>query len=90
MDSSTSIGQYTKSDIKVYPNPNNGQFTLELSEKPQDKLHLSISNTLGQLIYSKELNSSNNAISLDGVDKGIYIMSLTSPTQSLKTRIVID
>ncbi|MAD50171.1 MAG: hypothetical protein CMC95_02560, partial [Flavobacteriales bacterium] len=44
----------------------------------------------GQLIYSKELNSSNNAISLDGVDKGIYIMSLTSPTQSLKTRIVID
>jgi hypothetical protein len=90
LDSSTSIGQYTKSDIKVYPNPNNGQFTLELSEKPQDKLHLSISNTLGQLIYSKELNSSNNAISLDGVDKGIYIMSLTSPTQSLKTRIVID
>ena len=90
LDSSTSIGQYTKSDIKVYPNPNNGQFTLELSEKPQDKLHLSISNTLGQVIYSKELNSSNNAISLDGVDKGIYIMSLTSPTQSLKTRIVID
>jgi hypothetical protein len=53
-------------------------------------LNHSFSNTLGQLIYSKELNSSNNAISLDGVDKGIYIMSLTSPTQSLKTRIVID
>ena len=90
LDTTTTIAQYKKSDVKVYPNPNNGLFTLELSEKPQGDLHLSISNTLGQLIHSQKITSASNTISLDGVDKGIYIMNLSSSSHSIKTRIVVD
>lgn len=90
LDSSVSINQFIKSDIKVYPNPNNGQFTLELGKKPQGKLNLTISNTLGQIIHKQQLTRTTNTIDLANVEKGIYIMDLFSPTQSFKTRIVID
>ncbi|MBL6663416.1 MAG: fibronectin type III domain-containing protein [Flavobacteriales bacterium] len=85
-----SISQFSKSDIKVYPNPNNGQFTLELSDKPQSQLNLTISNALGQIVHQQQLISITNSIDLANVNKGIYIMDLSSPTQSLKTRIVIE
>lgn len=90
LKSTTSVGQYTKSDIKVYPNPNNGQFTLELSEAPKDELNMSISNMLGQQMYSEQLSSTVTPIDLGRIDKGVYIMHLNSPAQSLKTRVVID
>ena len=90
LDSSVSINQFSKSDIKVYPNPNNGQFTLELSKKPLGQLNLTISNTLGQMVYNQQPTSTTNTIDLSNVEKGIYIMDLSSPTQSFKTRIVIN
>lgn len=91
LDTTTiSVAQYSKSDIKVYPNPNKGQFTLELSEKPQGDLHLSINNILSQEVYSQKLISATNNINLDNIDKGVYIINLRSPSQSLKTRVVID
>lgn len=90
LKSTVSVDQYSKSDIKVYPNPNNGQFMLELSEAPHAELNMSISNTLGQLIYSQPLSSTRTPINLGRIDKGVYILHLNSSTQSLKSRIVID
>lgn len=81
------LAQY---DIEVYPNPNDGQFILELSEKPATQLKLRVSNVLGQIVHKQLIYSTTNTIDLNGIKGGIYIMDLSSPTQSFKTRIVIN
>ena len=90
LDSTVSINQFSKSDIKVYPNPNNGRFTLELDKEPNSELNITISNAIGQVVHRQLITSSVNIIDLQGVRKGVYILDLFSENQSVKTRIVID
>jgi len=90
LDSTVSINQFSKSDINVYPNPNNGRFTLELDKEPNSELNITISNATGQVVHRQLITSSVNIFDLQGVRKGVYILDLFSENQSVKTRIVID
>ena len=56
-------------ELKVYPNPNNGYFIVEVEKETQ----IVIINILGEVILSKELNSGKNEIDLMGRSKGIYL-----------------
>jgi len=53
-------------DVKVYPNPSSGVFTLSIYN-PQLGIrnHLEVYNTLGQQVYSKELSTLNSPLSID-------------------------
>ncbi len=54
--------------LKLYPNPNNGNFTIEL-DKPYK---VSIYNTLGDLVYDHEFSEAGNfQINLSDLAKGI-------------------
>ena len=90
LDSTVSIIQFSKSDINVYPNPNNGRFTLELDKEPNSELNITISNATGQVVHRQLITSSVNIFDLQGVRKGVYILDLFSENQSVKTRNVID
>lgn len=55
--------------LKLYPNPNNGNFNIEL-DKPYK---VSIYNTLGDLVYDHEFSEAGNfQINLSDLAKGIY------------------
>lgn len=57
----TQVDDYLNTiDCKVFPNPNNGQFTIQFSELPMNG-EIQFFNTLGQLIQVKKIqNSSEN------------------------------
>ncbi len=88
LDSVTSIYQFEKSDVEVYPNPNNGYFTIDLNKLPND-LKLSISNTLGQVVYAQEVDDFKVNIELTDVEKGVYILNLKNDNLSFNKRILI-
>jgi len=63
----------------IYPNPNNGQFTLQIITDKTYKLYLEIYNTLGELVYTNGINAENNMqyrINLQELSKGIYSIRL--------------
>ena len=74
----------TTPQITLFPNPNDGDFSLRLHQDSSPKIQISIMNQLGELIYDKNLkfNRLNNIISSDlelksVLNRGIYIVKIT-------------
>ena len=62
-------------NISVFPNPNNGLFTL-LSNNLKENTKIEIYNTLGVLIKTETVNSEKTNIHLEDVSGGIYIIQV--------------
>lgn len=86
-DPTTQIFEITKSktSLNIYPNPSNGNFTVECNEKIED---LKIRNSLGQVIYQTRPNQNNYAVKLP--NKGIYIITVMTNGTILTKKIIVS
>jgi hypothetical protein len=80
--------------LAIYPNPNNGSFTLEMATTRVDKVNLRIVNATGYLVYEKQDlrvngNFSTN-IDISPEAEGIYLMIIESDLGVYTSRILIQ
>lgn len=75
-------------DIKVYPNPNNGSFYVELpSTEPAQVI---ISNVSGQVIYKQNVqNTRKHLVEASTLITGVYMVQVTSGHDTYRTKVVI-
>jgi uncharacterized delta-60 repeat protein len=74
------------SGLSVFPNPNNGDFTISLNKEET----FSLVNNLGQTIKIIQLNqSNNNSTIITGIGNGIYFLVAKSNTM-LNKKIVVE
>ena len=100
-DDRNTISFETKDDsllVKIYPNPNNGLFTLELSMKNITQVNeqalVEVLNSVGQTVYYKiasfESGYINERIELeDSVPSGIYFLQVSIGDKVEKTRMML-
>jgi hypothetical protein len=81
-------------DIKVYPNPNNGQFALSYETEQSGYFLIEVSNVTGQQVYQQawELNNGKNTLPVDlsSLKKGIYFLTITGKGGQVVKRIAIN
>lgn len=82
--------------LKVYPNPNNGTFTIDLNMPiEQDiKIIVNIVNSLGQLVFNKEFATGKKyiqeSIELDkSLPAGVYILQVIIGNKSENTNLML-
>ncbi|MCW3120738.1 MAG: S-layer protein [Flavipsychrobacter sp.] len=63
----------TSDRIEIYPNPTNGLINILCNQKTN---HISITNSLGQLIYSKDHSEKLTQINMSHFSAGIYFVSV--------------
>ncbi len=86
---------HTSSNISIYPNPvTNRQFNLQMSNVPVGNYYLSIHNSIGQIIFSKQINvsigSSSQIINLpSSVARGAYYFQITG-NEMMTEKIIIQ
>ncbi len=77
----------------LYPNPNKGQFTFSGKAENSGKLNVEILNTIGQVVYRKEIAAKNGLIheelDLGNKPNGVYLLRVTG-TSTASLRFVID
>jgi hypothetical protein len=73
--------------IKVFPNPNNGEFKIEIPHYINGELN--IYSNLGQLIAHEKLTTSNVNISLKDEDSGIYIVRIQTEKNTFTEKIIL-
>ena len=72
--------------ISIYPNPNNGNFTI----KSENNMNISLVNELGQVIRNVSLNGENNRrFAVTGLSSGIYFI-ISPENNSLNQKIIVD
>jgi len=79
--------------INVVPNPNSGEFALTGSVTTEGPVSIKITNILGQVVLSRELQPTNNMIAesirLNNVAEGIYMLHFNNGSAEKTTRFVV-
>ena len=77
--------------IAIYPNPNNGQFNIQISQF-EGTADLEIVDINGRVVYARnDVDfSSEKTINLSQVQSGIYIVKVKSDNSSLVKKLIIE
>ena len=75
--------------IKVYPNPSNGRFYLELT-KFDEPATIQISNLSGLIVYRKIIDLNQTEIELENIEKGLYFIIVSCGKITGTQKIIIN
>lgn len=75
-------------ELKLYPNPSEGRFTLDLMNLSCDQV--SIKNTLGEEIYRSKTVDNTSTINLEGHHRGVYFLTVESSSGSFTEKFIIN
>lgn len=76
-----------KALVAVYPNPNNGDFTISTSTD----MELRVINTIGQEVAAVKLTDANaHQVKLTGLSAGVYFVTGNNGSEQVLEKIVID
>ena len=87
VSATTSINSISNSAVSIYPNPNNGTFTISNTENHAMKVE--IFNVLGAKVYSKTTAEGSLEVNLGDNAKGIYLVKVTSNGVTSTTKITV-
>lgn len=92
---SANISDYnTINSFSVYPNPASDYTTVTIVSPVATTATLSITNMLGQVVYTSNIdvvNGNNNVnISLDGISAGVYVVNVESVNFSNAQKLIVE
>ncbi|MDG2227401.1 MAG: fibronectin type III domain-containing protein, partial [Flavobacteriales bacterium] len=91
-DDCSNISELTASNVSIYPNPSNGNFIVSLSNI-SEQVSVQVNDMQGRLIYSQVEGlrvGKENAISLENVERGVYLISVSSNKGRYTQSIVVQ
>ena len=83
------IENNTETKIAVYPNPNKGVFSVQISNFASQTFIIEVFNLVGESVYSGSITSDNTQIDLQSQPNGVYFFKLIGNKGVLKTGKVI-
>lgn len=86
-----STNQNSINQFSIFPNPNNGNFSITFKDLLIENWKLELYNTVGGKVLTKNLNSTHTNIETNNLSKGLYIVKITnSENISFNTKIVVE
>jgi len=84
----SNILELAKGDLDVYPNPNNGSFTVENSV---DIVKLTITDVHGKIVQSiNEINLNKVDVDLTDLEKGMYMINIETKKGTLTESVIVQ
>jgi len=80
--------------LSIYPNPNNGQFWLELDASPSPELEIRLLNAVGQQTFFRSVPFGTGLyrekLSVGDLPNGLYLLELRANNRRIYRRLVIN
>lgn len=86
-------------ELHVYPNPSNGNFTIQIALPEHEVLHIELRTLDGRLVIQKTLRKYdrftanylyNSSFHLEGLPKGVYLLNVQQFNKMLTQKIVVE
>lgn len=77
-ESTTVIENTVNGKVKIYPNPNNGTFTISVGLKEVKDLKIEVFDIFGKSVFKTTTNLIDTIITTQDISSGIYLIKLTS------------
>ncbi|MCF6295914.1 MAG: M12 family metallo-peptidase [Flavobacteriaceae bacterium] len=90
---SLSVGENVFDNFIIYPNPNNGEFTIKLNSNSSDTIKINVYDIRGRRVFDnlyKNNSNFNEVINLGNVQSGIYLLNVSDGIRSTTKKIVIQ
>lgn len=88
-----SNSEFEFEDFALYPNPNNGDFTVKFNSTSTNDIKINIHDMRGRQVYEKSFSNTgafNQKVNLDQVQSGIYLVSIIDGAKKTVKRIVVE
>ncbi len=88
-----STESYDFEDFSLFPNPNNGEFTLKFKSASTNDIKINVHDMRGRQVYEKSFSNTgafNQNINLEKVQSGIYLVSISDGNTKTVKRIVVQ
>lgn len=91
-DSGAQVGTESVSKVMeaIYPNPSNGQFKLNFSDYNGEEIEVEVRSLSGKLVYKNSFTVQSNAINLEHLADGVYVLQVQKDNQWYGQSIVIQ
>ena len=94
VDNTVGITFYNKDKISLFPNPNNGKFTLKFNSDIEEEVNIKLFNAFGSVVYNESNILINGFYSkefdFDNISNGIYYLSFESNKTKIVKKIIIN
>lgn len=80
-------------DLVIYPNPNNGNFSVNFTSQSSNDIEIMVHDIRGRQVFNKTFNNNsvfNQNIQLNNVEAGIYIITVKDGERKENKKIVIE
>lgn len=81
---------FNENSFTIYPNPNNGNFTISLKENATQEVNMILYDVLGKELQQQKLNNSETVIKTNSLSKGIYFAKIVSEKESFTKKIIVE
>jgi hypothetical protein len=85
--------EFEFSDFTLFPNPNNGEFTVKLSSDTSNDIKINIHDMRGRQVYEKSYANNgvfDQNIKLSNMQAGVYLVSISDGARKTVKRIVVE
>ncbi|MBE98456.1 MAG: convertase [Flavobacterium sp.] len=84
-------GQKQTTDFVLYPNPNNGNFTIQYIPNGQNDVFVTVYDIRGrQLVNQKYTAQTEEVVSLGNAEAGVYLVTLQDGERSITKKVIVN
>ena len=93
MTATAGVNEFGLQDFRIYPNPNNGSFTVEFNSDSSNDVQILVHDMRGRQIMNKSYENSglfSGNVNLNNVETGVYLVTVQDGNRKEVKRIVVQ
>lgn len=93
VEAALSIQEFGFANFNVFPNPNQGEFSIKLNRASTSKINVEVYDVSGRMIYQNLYEKGgdfNETVSLKHVQSGVYLLQVSDGLRRATKKIVVE